>query len=443
MTRLSWLASAVCALALAPAPTPLQSAPSAPPTVSYTLTATDRALLDDLSRRSFRFFWEQADANTGIVRDRARTDGSALPDSHREIGSIASTGFGLTGLCIAAERRWMPAAEVKARARATLRFFANRAYNNHGWFYHWLNIRTGEREWKSEVSSIDTALLVAGIISVRQCFDDDPEIVALAGRIYDRIDFAWMLNGHASLLSHGWRPESGWIPHRWAEFSEHMILYVLGLGSSTHPLPVASWAAWKRPLFTYGTHTYVHTVPPLFIHQYSQAWIDFRAFRDPVPPQPNWHANSIVATYAQRQFLMDLRGEFPGYSPEMWGVTASDTRSGYKAWGGPPRDRDIDGSVVPAAAGGSLMFAPEITLPVMRAMRRRFGDRIYGRYGFTDAFHPTDGWINPDVIGIDVGVTLLSAENLRAGAVWRWFMRDPVAREGLARASTVCETVKC
>jgi len=139
---------------------------------------------------------------------------------------------------------------------------------------------------------------------------------------------------------------------------------------------------------------------------------------------------------------MDLRGESPGYSDQMWGVTASDTRSGYKAWGGPPRDRDIDGSVVPAA-GGSLMLAPEITMPVMHAMPRRFGDRIYGRYGFADAFDPTDGWINPDVIGIDVGITLLAAENLRSGAVWRWFMRDPVAREGLARASTVCESVKC
>lgn len=443
MTRLSWLAAAVCALTFAPPQTSLQTAPSTPPRLAYALTADDRALLDDLSRRSFRFFWDQADASTGIVRDRARTDGSTLPDSHREIGSIASTGFGLTGLCIAAERSWMPAPALKARARATLRFFADRAYNNRGWFYHWLNIRTGEREWKSEVSSIDTALLVAGIVSVRQCFDDDPEIVALAGKIYGRIDFRWMLNGHPSLLSHGWRPESGWIPHRWAEFSEHMILYVLGLGSDTHPLPVASWAAWKRPLFTYGKYTYVHTVPPLFIHQYSQAWIDFRAFHDPVPPQPNWHANSVVATYAQRQFLTDLRGEFPGYSDQMWGVTASDTRSGYKAWGGPPRDRDIDGSVVPAAAGGSLMFAPEITMPVMHEMRRRFGERIYSRYGFTDAFHPTDGWINPDVIGIDVGITLLSAENLRSGAVWRWFMRDPVAREGLARASTVCESVKC
>jgi len=443
MTGPPWLIPAGCVLAVALVSAQPQSAPSTPPRASYSLTPGDHALLDDLSRRSFHFFWEQADQGTGIVLDRARTDGATYPESHREIGSIASTGFGLTGLCIAAERGWQPDRALKARARATLQFFAERAYVNHGWFYHWLNIRTGEREWKSEVSSIDTALLVAGVLSVRQCFKDDPAIVAMAGKIYDRLDFGWMLNGHPTLLSHGWRPETGWIPNRWEEFSEHMILYVLGLGSATHPLPVESWAAWKRPLFSYGGYTYVHTVPPLFIHQYSQAWIDFRAFHDPVPPQPNWHANSIVATYAQRQFLLDLRPEFPGYSPEMWGVTASDTRSGYKAWGGPPRDRDIDGSVVPAAAGGSLMLAPEITMPVMHAMRRRFGDRIYGRYGFTDAFHPTDGWTNPDVIGIDVGITLLSAENLRSGAVWRWFMSDPVAREGLARASTACEKVKC
>lgn len=435
----SWILATAAAAAIAlmqPAAAPAPAAaPSPAPRAAYTLTADDQALLEDLSRRSFRFFWEQADPSTGIVRDRARLDGSPLPASHREIGSIASTGFGLTALCIAAERAWLPRDQLRARAKATLAYFAGRALQDHGWFYHWLNIRTGAREWNSELSSIDTALLVAGVLTAGQCFDDDEEVGRLAARIYRRIDFPWMLNGHPTLLSHGRRPETGWIPHRWEEYSEHMILYVLGLGSPTHALPVASWAAWKRPLFTYGDHTYVHTVPPLFIHQYSQAWIDFRAFRDPVPPQPDWHANAVVATYAQRRFLLDLRAEFPGYAPDLWGVTASDTRRGYKAWGGPPRDPDLDGSVVPSAAGGSLMLAPAITMPVMHAMRR-FGDRVYGRYGFTDAFHPTDGWVNPDVIGIDVGVTLLSAENLRSGAVWRWFMRDEAVREGLARAST-------
>ena len=420
-------------------PTPVPVRPA------YILTADDEALLDDLSRRAFRYFWDEADPSTGLVRDRARVDGSTYPDSHREIGSVASTGFGLTGLCIAAERGWMPRAELRARARQTLRYFSDRADATHGWFYHWLNTRTGAREWKSEVSSIDTALLVAGVLSVRQCLSDDAEVTALASRLYGRIDFRWMLNGHPTLLSHGWRPEDGWIPNRWDAFSEHMILYVLGLGSTTHPLPVGSWAAWTRPLFSYGGYTYVHTVPPLFIHQYSQAWIDFRAFRDPVPPQPDWHVNSIVATYAQRQFLLDLRPEFPGYATDLWGVTASDTRRGYRPWGGPPREPDLDGSVVPAAAAGSLMFAPEITLPVLHTVRSRFGARVYGRYGFADAFHPADGWVNPDVIGIDLGITLLSAENLRSGAVWRWFMANPEVREGLRRAgrNDVVRSAKC
>jgi hypothetical protein len=415
--------------------------PSAPPVEPFTLSVADETLLEDLSRRSFRFFWDEADPTTGIVRDRARVDGSEMAASHKEIGSIASTGFGLTALCIAAERGWAPAQEIGARARATLHYFAERATHDRGWFYHWMNIRTGAREWKSELSSIDTALLVAGVVTARQCFAEDADIVRHATTIVDRIDYVWMLNGHPTLLSHGWRPESGWIRHRWEEYSEHMILYVLGLGSPTRPLPPESWAAWKRPLFTYGDYTYVHTVPPLFIHQYSQAWIDFRQFTDPVPPQADWHGNAIVATYAQRQALLDLAGEFPGYTKDLWGVTASDSRRGYKAWGAPPRDPDLDGSVVPAAAGGSLMLAPAITMPVMHALRARFGDRIYGKYGFTDAFHPANGWVNPDVIGIDVGITLLSAENLRSGAVWRWFMRDAVTRRGLARAAQAVRQV--
>lgn len=418
----------------------VQPPPKAPPALTvidqpaYTLTPEDEAFLEDLSRRSFRFFWEQADTGTGLVRDRARTDGSPLDAAHREVGSIASTGFGLTGLCIAAERKWRPRQELVERAKATLDFFATRAYHNHGWFYHWLNIRTGQREWTSEVSSIDTALLLAGILTVKQCFADDAAIVRLADEIYRRVDFAWMLNGHPTLLSHGWRPETGWIVHRWAEFSEHMILYVLGLGSPTHALPPGSWRAWGRPVYTWDRFTYVQTVPPLFIHQYSQAWIDFARWRDPVPPQPDWFANSVTATYAQRAFLISLRDRFPGYGPDVWGLTASDTRKGYRAWGGPPPHPDIDGSVVPCAPGGSLMLTPGIAVPALRTMHERFGDRIYGRYGFTDAFHPVEGWVNPDVIGIDVGITLLSAENLRSRQVWRWFLANDEIVNGLRRA---------
>jgi hypothetical protein len=420
----------------------LQACAAAPPVVApprpeertaYVLSAADDALLEDLSRRSFRFFWEHADPRTGIVRDRARTDGSPTTGNARDVGSIAAVGFGLSGLCIAAERDWVPRAQAVERARVTLRFFGERSYQNRGWFYHFVNLATGEREWKSELSSIDTALLLAGVLTVRQCFAGDREVVRLAELLYRRVDFPWMLDGHPTLLSHGWRPESGFLTHRWDHYSEQMILYVLGLGSPTHPLPAASWAAWTRPVFTYDGLTYVHTVPPLFIHQFAHAWIDFRRWRDPVPPQPDWFANAVRATYAQKKFLLSLSAEFPGYREDVWGLTASDSRRGYVAWGGPPRHPALDGSVVPCAAAGSLMFAPEITVPAVREMRRRFGERLYGVYGFADAFHPTDGWVNPDVIGIDLGITLLSAENLRTGRVWEWFMRNPEIERGLRR----------
>ena len=242
-----------------------------------------------------------------------------------------------------------------------------------------------------------------------------------------------MRDGHATLLSHGWRPETGFLKNRWERYDELMILYVLGLGSPSTPLPAASWAAWGRPLFEYDGLTYVHSVPPLFIHQYAHAWVDFRKWRDPVPPQPDWFENAAIATRAQKRFLLSLAGEFPGYSENVWGLTASDSRKGYVAWGGPPRHPRTDGSVVPCAPAGSLMLAPEIAVPAVREMRRRFGDRIYGVYGFADAFHPTDGWVNPDVIGIDLGITLLSAENLRTGRVWRWFMANPEIERGLRR----------
>jgi len=405
------------------------------PNVAYALSHDDERFLDDLSERAFRYFWEQADEHTGIVRDRARADGRLHGPEHREVGSIAATGFGLTALCIGAERGWVPRDKAIARTRATLTTFAERLDQQHGWFYHFIDVRTGERVWNSELSSIDTALLLAGVLSVRQCFDEDAEIPLLADGIYRRVDFQWMLNGDAARLSHGWYPDKGFISNRWSQFSEAMILYLLGLGSPTHPLPAASWAAWERPLYTYSAYTYVHTVPPLFIHQFSHAWVDFRGWRDPVPPQPDWFSNSVTATYAQRQFFLDIRPEFPDYAENLWGLTSSDSVKGYVAWGGPPRHPAIDGSVVPCAPAGSLMFAPEITVPALREMHRRFGARIYGRYGFADAFNPATGWVNPDVIGIDVGITLLSAENLRSGAVWRWFMQNEPIRTAMARAA--------
>jgi hypothetical protein len=235
-----------------------------------------------------------------------------------------------------------------------------------------------------------------------------------------------MLAGHPLLLSHGWKPETGFLEARWDEYCELMILYLLAIGSPTHPIPAESWHAWRRPVVTFEGYSFIGGPPPLFVHQYSHAWIDFRGWREREPPHVDWWENSVVATRAHKAFCLRLANVFPGYTENVWGITASDSRHGYVAWGGPPRDAAIDGTVVPCAAAGSLMLAPDIALPALREMRRRFGDRIYGRYGFADAFHPTDGWVNPDVIGIDLGITLLSAENLRAGRVWEWFMSGEI-----------------
>ena len=388
------------------------------------LSAADDALLEDLSKRSFMFFWEQADPTTGIVRDRSRTDGTPVDGTARDVGSIAAVGFGLAGLCIAAERGWVPRPAAIERTRVTLRFFAERSQHQRGWFYHFINIRTGAREWASELSSIDTALLLAGVLTVRQCFAGDAEIPPLADAIYRRVDFTWMLAGDPLLLSHGWKPESGFLNSRWDHYCELMVLYLLAIGSPTHPIPAAAWRAWRRPVVTFERYSYVGGPPPLFVHQYSHAWVDFRGRREREPPHTDWWQNSVDATRAHKAFMLGLAKEFPGYTDAVWGVTASDSRKGYVAWGGPPRDPGIDGTVVPCAAAGSLMLAPEIAVPAVREMRQRFGDRIYGRYGFADAFHPTDGWVNPDVIGIDLGITLVSAENLRTGQVWTWFMRN-------------------
>jgi hypothetical protein len=397
----------------------------APAQTRSSQSVQDDAILEDLERRSFRYFWEQADPQTGLVPDRARMDGSPLPESHRNVASIAATGFGLTALCVAAERRWIDAEPARERVRNTLRFFANQALHEHGWFYHWLDAKTGERKWNSEVSSIDTALLLAGVLTARQYYKDEPEIDRLATKIYDRVDFRWMLNGDPLLLSHGWKPETGFLKPRWDTYSEDTILYLLAIGSPSHPISPKSWYALWRDRYRYDTFAYFTTIGvPLFMHQYAHAWVDYRNRRETRGDRIDYFENSVSATMAHRKFCIDLSYDFPGFGPNVWGITASDSAKGYLAWGGPPRDPAIDGTVVPSAAGGSLMFTPELSIAALRTMKDKYGDKVYGKYGFTDAFNPNTGWIDTDVIGINAGIILLSAENARTGNVWRWFMKN-------------------
>jgi hypothetical protein len=407
----------------------------------WRINPDDDQFLDDLSRRAFQYFWEHTDPDTGMTRGRAKADGAPYDSNRRDIGSIAVTGFGLTALCIGAKRGWVKGDEASMRVRNALRFFADHAPQEHGWFFHWMNVKTGERtgvlqnsEKKSELSSIDTALLMGGVLTARQYFKKDSEIDRLATRISERIDFQWMLNSHPALLSMHWTPEEGFSKNHWDHHCELGIMYLLGIASSTSPLPIESWYAWTRPTVTYAGYTYISGAPPLFVHQYSQAWIDFRSHREKRPPHTNWFDNSVTATRAHRQFCIDLAKEFPGYSENIWGITSSNSEKGYKPWGGPPRGRSIDGTVVPCAPAGSLMFAPDICIPALQAMKERFGDKIYGRYGFTDAFHPTNGWVSPDVLGLDTGITLLSAENLRSGNPWKWFMQNPEIPKAMQRA---------
>ena len=401
-------------------------------------SAQDEAFLQDLQKRLFQYFWEQADPRTGLVPDRARTDASPLDENHQDVGSIAATGFGLSALCIASERRWVESAPAMERARQTLRFFADRAFQQRGWFYHWIDTKTGERRWNSEVSSIDTALLLGGVLTVRQCFSNDPEIVRLATKIYQRVDFRWMLNGDPLLLSHGWKPETGFLRPRWDTYSEDTILYLLAVGSPTYSISSRSWYALWKDRYRYAGLSYFTTIGvPLFMHQYSHAWVDYRGRKETQGDRIDYFENSVNATLAHRAFCINLAQAFPGYGPDVWGITASDSAKGYLAWGGPPHDPAIDGTVVPSAAGGSLMFTPELAVRALRTMREKYGEKIYGRYGFVDAFNPSNGWVNRDVIGINQGIILLSAENARTGNIWRWFMQNPEIPSAMLRVGLV------
>ena len=235
----------------------------------------DEAFLEELEKANFLYFKEQANPETGMVRDRANV---RTPDSS-VLSSIAATGFGLTALCIGDKRGFISFNEARARALTTLRFLWTKLPQHRGFFYHWADINTGERLWESEVSSIDTAILLCGVLTCREHFRTHPEIADLAYRIYSRIDWTW-LSEDTPILPHGWTPESGFLPYRWDDYSEMMMMYLLGLGSPTHPLKPPAWDAWKRTTFEYDGIRYIGSFAPLFIHQYSQAWFDFRDKRD-------------------------------------------------------------------------------------------------------------------------------------------------------------------
>jgi len=404
------------------------------------LSLLDDDFLDGLQQRCFRYFHEKTDPETGLTLDRANNDGGAYTLDARPTANVTVTGFGLVAFCIAAERGWIRRGEALGRMRTALRFLAQKAPHERGWFYHWMHLRTGERAGAfskettlSEISTIDSAFLLGGVLTARQYFRNDPEVVRLADDIYRRVDFPWMMQEKSLILCHGWTPERGFILDLWDEYSEANLLYLLAIGSPTKPIPARAWYAWKRNPNRYGPYRYIGTAS-LFTDQYSHAFVDFRGRKENNGKGVDWFANSVTATRAHRQFCIDLARRFPGYSPDIWGITASRSADGYTDWGGPPLDPRIDGTVVPSAAGGSLMFTPDICVPALRAMAERFENKVLCRYGFTDSFNPTTGWVSPDVTGLGIGITLLAAENLRSGKPWSWFMANPEPRRALELA---------
>ncbi|MEQ1919380.1 MAG: glucoamylase family protein, partial [Elusimicrobiota bacterium] len=399
-------------------------------------TKSDQAFLDDLQRKAFLYFQEQTDPVTGLTKDRAGNFGGG----DRGIASMAATGFGLTALTIGEGRGWISRKEAYQRALTTLRHLRSRQVHEHGWFHHFVDAATGKPSDHAEVSSIDTALLLAGALTVGKHFAGS-EVDRLAREIYERVDFPWMMtDGGAKpgslTLSMGWTPK-GFIAARWDAYSEHQILYMLGLGSPTHPLPAASWRAWKRP--TAGPLT--QASGQLFTHQYSQLWLDLRGWRD---RGQDYFANSVEATLAHRAAAIAAQKEYRTYGPQCWGLTACDGPEGYRAYGIHPGGGEHDGTIAPAAAGGSMAHTPQLSVAALRSMKERYGDRIWGRYGFADAFN-TDPrwrerfnvpglWRSPDAVGIDQGAILLAVENARTGGVWKKFMDSEHVRRARAAA---------
>lgn len=408
--------------------------PADPPSVS-----TDHELLTALQRSAFDFFWQEANPKNGLIPDRTQPGSKS---------SIAAVGFGLSALPIGIQHGWVTRTAAASRAALTLRTFdegpqgpqAEGVIGYRGWFYHFLEMDTARRTWKCELSSIDTALFLAGALDVGLFFDDaadsmEREIRDRSERLVRRVEWDWMRH-RGDTLTMGWHPETGFLPSRWRGYNEAMLLYLLALGAPAQPLPPKAWSAWSET-YSWQTHygqSYVH-FPHLFAHQYSHCWVDFRGLRDEAlrPHGIDYFENSRRATLAQQAYARDNPLKHPGYGEFVWGFTASDGPRGYSAHGAPPSDND-DGTIAPTAAGGSLPFAPEICLPTLREFHSRWGRQLWTRYGFRDAFNIRSNWFASDVLGIDQGPILLMAENHLTGSTWQRMKRSPILQRGLAAA---------
>jgi hypothetical protein len=415
----------------------LQSEPSAH-VEAVPATMDDAAFIELVHRTAFDYFWREADPTTGHVRDRDRRDAAC---------SIAATGMGLSAVTIGIDRGWITRSEGRERVRLTLDHMwsapqgsaATGTSGHRGFFYHFVNCSTGLRAGLSELSTIDTALLMAGVLHVGEYFDDDhpDEVVIsqLADDLYRRVEWDWA-QVRPPRISHGWYPESGFIPYDYAGYDETMVLYLLAIGSPTHPVAVTAWHGYTATYNWQEHYGYEFVVfPPLFGHQYSHLWFDFRGIADVYMRNrgSNYFENSVRATRANRAYAIHNPQGHPNYGPDEWGLTASDIPGGYLARGAPPAMND-EGTLAPTAPGGSFAFTPDESLSALRAMYDRHRERLWGPYGFRDAYNISQDWFATDHLGIDQGPFVIMIENEETGRVWEVFMRNEHAQRGLELA---------
>jgi hypothetical protein len=408
--------------------------------------ASDDEFLDYIQRTGVDYFWYEANPTNGLIRDR--TQGNSMC-------SIAAVGFGLTAIPIGIEHGWIPREAGRDRTLVTLKTFMEKPQGSNssgmigykGWFYHFLNMDTALRTSSCELSSIDTALFMAGVLYAKQYYNGaDPSEAAirdLAGKLYERIDWPWMANNSNSLAM-GWNPGSRFISSRWIGYNEAMILYIMGLGAPTNALPPIHWQSWTGGYRWQTNYTYSYVgFAPLFGHQYSHCWIDFRHMGDDYMNAKgiSYFENSRRATLAQRAYAIANPRGFTGYGSNTWGLTACDGPGyspylAYSARGAPPPEND-DGTLAPTAAGASMPFTPEYSLPVLRNLYSAYREKLWTGYGFRDAFNLRANWWDPDVLGIDQGPIVLMIENHRSQKVWRLFMQNPEIQLGLQKAGFV------
>ena len=391
-------------------------------------SSSDELFLHDLSQRSVRFFYDETNPNTGLVLDGAGANGG----NPSAVSSIAAIGFGLSALAIADERGFLARDAAYQRALTTVNFLYNNVPHVNGWFYHFLNPATGQRDGNTELSSIDTALLLAGVLNVAQHWPGTA-LATTATNLFNRVDFPWFQTPSGQFRG-AWFPQSGFTSHVYGDFSEAALIYLLGLGSPTHPVSRSSWLSWSRsPVINYSGFNFVTAgTRALFTVQYPQGWFDLRGLTDATGL--NFYNNAATATLAQRQMGINLSGTWPQYGANNWGWTAADGPTGYTVWGGPPPTSNIEGSLVPTAPGGSLGFTPRQSLDALRHMHATYGSTVYKRYGFVDAFNPHTNWTSSIVLGIDVGMMLLAAENARSNFIWDEFNSSAPARQAVASA---------